>query len=159
MAITVPSAVFTKYQEFADGMISQLGIVCQLVYTEKIEEITDSVPQVKQRRSLNIQDRNDPAAFARGSKKYKTTETLEDITLRVYWNKKEWAKLGAIDIPDGSIVTIGYLTDLPKINKSKALIVNKNAKGHEEYRFIKSAEPFPYGLQQSRYMTCVWSRS
>ena len=125
MAITIPSAVFTKYQEFADGMISNFGITCQLVYTEKIEEITDTVPRAKQRRSLNVQDRNDSAGFARGSK----------------------------------IQTIGYLTDLPKLNKAKALIANKDVNGYEEYRFVKAAEPIPYGLQQNRYVVCFWSRA
>ena len=159
MAITIPSAVFTKYQEFADGMISNFGITCQLVYTEKIEEITDTVPRAKQRRSLNVQDRNDPAGFARGSKKFKTIENTEDITLRVYWNKKDWVKVGEIQIPDGSIQTIGYLTDLPKLNKAKALIANKDVNGYEEYRFVKAAEPIPYGLQQNRYVVCFWSRA
>ena len=159
MAITIPSAVFTKYKEFADGMISNFGVTCQLIYTEKIEEISESVPRPKQRRSLNIRDRNDTAGFARGTKKYKTTENTEDITLRVYWNKKDWVKIGEIQVPDGSIQTIGYLSDLPKLNKAKALIANKDVSGHEEYRFVKAAEPLPYGLKQDRYVVCFWSRS
>lgn len=159
MAINIPSTVFTKYQEFADGMISNFGINCQLVYTEKVEEITESVPRVKQRRSLNIQNRNDPAAFARGSKKYKTVENTEDIKLRVYWNRKDWVKIGEIDVPDGAIQTIGYLTDLPKVNKAKSLIVNTDVSGYERYDFVKTAEPFPYGLQQNRYFVCFWSRT
>ena len=96
MAITIPSDVFAKYKEFADGMISNFGVTCQLIYTEKIEEISESVPRPKQRRSLNVGDRGDSAGFARGTKKYKTVENTEDITLRVYWNRKEWVKIGEI---------------------------------------------------------------
>ena len=159
MAITIPSDVFAKYKEFADGMISNFGITCQLIYTEKIEEISESVPRPKQRRSLNVRDRGDSAGFARGTKKYKTVENTEDITLRVYWNRKEWIKIGEMEVPDGSIQTIGYLSDLPKLNKAKALLVNKDPQGYEEYRFVKAAEPFPYGLKQDRYVVCFWSRS
>ena len=89
MAISIPSTVFTKYKEFADAMIADFGVNCKLVYTEQVEEISEDVPRVKQRRSMNIQDRNDAAGFARGSKKFKTVENTEDIKLRVYWNRKD----------------------------------------------------------------------
>ena len=39
------------------------------------------------------------------------------------------------------------------------LLVNKEAQGYEEYRLVKAAEPFPYGLKQDRYVVCFWSRS
>ena len=77
MAITIPSTVFTKYKEFADGMISNFGVTCQLIYTEKIEEISESVPRPKQRRSLNIRDRNDTAGFARALRSTKQQKILK----------------------------------------------------------------------------------
>lgn len=157
--VSIPSGVFTKYNEFADAMIADFGVNCQLVYTEKIEEISESIPRPKQRRSLNVQDRNDSSGFSRGTKKYKTVENTENIKLRVYWNKKDWIKIGDIDVPDGSIQTIGYLTDITKINKAKALIVNTDVDGYEEYRFEKTAESFPWGFKQNRYVVCFWSRS
>jgi hypothetical protein len=134
MAISIPSTVFTKYKEFADAMIADFGVNCKL------------------------QDRNDAAGFARGSKKFKTVENTEDIKLRVYWNRKDWVKVGEIDIPDGAIQTIGYLSDFTSINKAKALIVNSDIDGYREYRFIKAAEPFPWGFKQDRYMVCFWTR-
>jgi hypothetical protein len=158
MAISIPSTVFTKYKEFADAMIADFGVNCKLVYTEQVEEISEDVPRVKQRRSMNIQDRNDAAGFARGSKKFKTVENTEDIKLRVYWNRKDWVKVGEIDIPDGAIQTIGYLSDFTSINKAKALIVNSDIDGYREYRFIKASEPFPWGFKQDRYMVCFWTR-
>lgn len=158
MAISIPSTVFTKYKEFADAMIADFGVNCKLVYTEQVEEISEDVPRVKQRRSMNIQDRNDAAGFARGSKKFKTVENTEDIKLRVYWNRKDWVKVGEIDIPDGAIQTIGYLSDFTSINKAKALIVNSDIDGYREYRFIKAAEPFPWGFKQDSYMVCFWTR-
>jgi hypothetical protein len=158
MAISIPSTVFTKYKEFADAMIADFGVNCKLVYTEQVEEISEDVPRVKQRRSMNIQDRNDAAGFARGSKKFKTVENTEDIKLRVYWNRKDWVKVGEIDIPDDAIQTIGYLSDFTSINKAKALIVNSDIDGYREYRFIKASEPFPWGFKQDRYMVCFWTR-
>ena len=55
---------------------------------------------------------------------HKAVETTEDITLRIYWNRKFWVDIGIpIDIPDGSIQTISYMTDLEK-KEAKYLIPN-----------------------------------
>ena len=158
MTINIPSDVFSKYEEFADAMIADFGVACKLVYIEQVQEITESVPRAKQRRTMDIQDRNDPAGFARGSDTYKTVENTENITLRVYWNKKDWVKIGDLNLPDGAIQTIGYLTDLTKINKAASLIVNSDNDGYREFRFVKAAEPTPWGLQKDRYCVCHWKR-
>lgn len=159
MAINIPKAVFDKYKEFADAMISDFGVTCKLVHLDQIQEISENVPRAKQKRSLSIQDRSDPTAFARGSKKFKTVETTEDITLRVYWGKKDWIKVGDIDVPDGSVQTIGYLSDITRINKAKSIIINSDNDGIKEYTFVKAAEAFPFGFKKDRYAVCFWKRS
>lgn len=158
MAISIPETVFAKYEEFADAMIADFGVSCTLIYADKVETISDSVPQVKQRRSMNVQNRNDPAAFARGSSTFRTVESTENITLRVYRTPKDFIKIGNIDVPDGSIQTIGYLSDLTKINKAKAIIMDAGLAGHEEYRYIKTGEPAPFGFKHRRYIVCHWKR-
>ena len=84
----------------------------------------------------------------------------EDIKLKVYWDSKSWTKIGGdMVIPDGSIQTIFYATDLDKIMRAKELIVHKDIKTLRELRFKKHGEPFPMGLKQSRYFGCFWERS
>jgi hypothetical protein len=159
MAISIPSGIFEKYEEFADAMITHFGTPCKLLYADKIEVATETVDHVKQRRTMNIRDTNTPGGFGRGGTTYKTIEAEEDITLRVYYTAKDWKKIGNFDLADGSIMCIGYLTDLPKINKAHTLIVNTNAEGYEDYRFEKAGEPFPWGFRHTRYVVSTWKRT
>lgn len=158
--VTLPSVIFTKYAEFADAMLasSGFGLSCKLVYTDKIEVIEESVPAIKQRKLMNLQDTSPDAAFKRGDSSYKTVETTENIVLRVYWDKKDFKKFGNIEAPDGSIMTIGKYSDLDKINRAKALLIDTAKTGHIEWRFVKTSEPTVHGLDQNYFM-CFWGRA
>jgi hypothetical protein len=158
--VTIPSGVFTKYAEFADAMLasSGFGISCKLVYTEKIQTIDQTVPNIKQRKLMNLQDTSPDSGFRRATNSFKTVENTEDITLRVYWDKKDFKKFGNIEVPDGAIMTIGAYSDLTKINRAKALLINTDRTGNVEWRFTKSSEPTLHGLD-SNYFMCFWSRS
>jgi hypothetical protein len=86
-------------------------------------------------------------------------EVLRDIKLKVYWDMKQWVGVGGnIQIPDGSIQTIGLMKDLPEILKAKALIVHKDIKDYKELRFERMGEYTPMGLRQNRYFGCMWKR-
>ena len=53
----------------------------------------------------------------------KEVEKTEDIKIKVYWNRKDWVKVGGnIVTPDNGIQTIFFATDLPKFQKAKELI-------------------------------------
>mgnify|MGYP003656860231 CR=1 FL=1 len=157
MAINIPSGVFNAYEDLADAMITHFGVPCQLLYTDKIEVSTQTLDHVKQRRTMSL-SRGEPGGYGRGATTYKNVETPVDITLRVYYTKKEWQKIGSFDLPDGSIVCIGYLADLPAINKAHTLVVNTNITGLKDYRFEKAGEPFPWGLKHRRYVASTWNR-
>tara|TARA_Y100001973_G_C5130454_1_gene297462 strand:- start:64 stop:390 length:327 start_codon:yes stop_codon:yes gene_type:complete len=98
--------------------------------------------------------------YKRQNKTVQEVEKTEDITLKVYWDSKNWSKIGGdLVIPQGSIQTIFYATDLDKIMRAKELIVHKDIKSLQEMRFKKIHEPFPMGLQQKRYFGCFWERA
>jgi len=158
--VTIPSSVFTKYAEFADAMLasSGFGISCKLAYTEQIQVIEDVVPNLKQRKLMNLQDTSPDSGFRRANISFKTVETTEDIVLRVYWDKKDFKKFGNIEVPDGSVMTIGKYSDLPKINRAKALLINTDKTGNVEWRFVKNSEPTLHGLDNNYFM-CYWSRA
>jgi len=158
--VTIPSGVFSKYAEFADAMLasSGFGISCKLVYTEKIQTINQTVPNLKQRKVMNLQNISPDAGFKRGTTSFKTVENTENITLRVYWDKKDFKKFGNIEVPDGSVMTIGNYSDLTKINRAKALLINTDKTGNVEWKFTKSSEPTLHGLDNDYFM-CFWSRS
>ena len=74
-----------------------------------------------------------------------------------------WVKIGpSIDIPDGSIQTIAYMTDLPKIEQCKYMIPNYD--GIEKYdkaKYEKNGPSFPQGFKQNetKYIVTFWNRT
>jgi hypothetical protein len=72
---------------------------------------------------------------------------------------KNWIGVGGnLNIPDGSIQTVGFLSDLPKILQAKALMVHDNIKDYKELRFERMGEHIPMGFKQNRYFACMWKR-
>ena len=160
MPINVPQSVFDKYFDVIDSTFTIFGITCQLVYVEKVEEISSSFDNFPTNNSISAHRRGPGTpAFNRAGSVFREVEKIEDITLKVYWDNRSWVKVGHnITVPDNSIQTIGYMTDLPKILRAKELIVHKGIKDYGELRFQRTGEHFPVGLQQERYFACFWER-
>lgn len=159
MGVNVPESVFDKYYEVIDSTFDIFGVTCQLVSINKVEEILynpeNNIPEKNSINAHRVRGGN----YERENKIIKEVETLTDIKLKVYWDQKSWIGVaGNIVIPDGSIQTIGYMTDLPKVLQAKALIVHKNIKDYKELRFERMGEHIPMGLRQNRYFGCMWKR-
>ena len=123
------------------------------------EEISTTYDNIPDNRSLNSHRRPQPQ-YRRENKVIREVEKKEDIKLKVYWDSKSWTKIGGdMVIPNGSIQTIFFATDLDKIMRAKELIVHKDISSLREIRFVKHGEPFPMGLKQDRYFGCFWERS
>ena len=161
MPINVPQSVFDKYFDVIDSTFNIFGVTCQLVYIEKVEEISVSYDNYPTHNSISAHKRGPGVpAFRREDTVIREVEKTEDITLKVYWDNRSWIKVGKdIVVPDNSIQTIGYMTDLPKILRAKELIVHKGIKDYGELRFIRSGEHYPVGLKQDRYFACFWERT
>lgn len=157
--VSIPSGVFTKYKEYADEMIASFGVNCDLIYTNKVEIVSQDVPRVKQKRSLSLQNRGDSSGFSRGDSTFKTTETSDTVKMRVYRNKKDFIKIGDFEVPDGAIQTISYLSDLTKINRAVSIITDTELAGHSTLRYTRISEPFPHGFKHDRYIVCFWKRA
>jgi len=168
MAISIPSSVFDTYNE-AVLLFTRTGT---LVYPEKREACPNCYMDTMgtRNRSVSSYKAGGPYPFERGmpcpycnGKGYKAIETTEDITLRIYWNKKYWVDIGIpLDIPDGSIQTIGYMTDLPKINKSKYLIPKYDGiEAYDDMKYERMGMSYPQGFKQNttKYIVTFWSRT
>jgi len=159
MPISVPESVFEKYYDVIDSTFTIFGVTCQLVYIDKVEEISNTYDNIPLNKSINVH-RKRPDQFSRENKVYREVEKTENIKIKVYWDNKSWIKpAGNLVLPDNSIQTIFFATDLPKINRAKELIVHKDIKDLQEMRFKKFGEPFPMGLRQTRYFGCFWERA
>lgn len=159
MPVNVPESVFDKYYDVIDSTFNIFGVTCQLVSINKVEEI-NTIPNnnIPEKNSINAH-RIRGGDYERGQKIIREIETLTDIKLKVYWDQKNWVNVGGnIVIPDGSIQTIGFMTDLPKVLQAKALLVHKGIKDYKELRFERIGEHIPMGLRQNRYFGCMWKR-
>lgn len=160
MPINIPESVFTKYYDIIDSTINDIfGIDCQLVFVEKVEEISNTYDNIPFNKSVNAH-RLQSDNYKRADKTFKEVEKKEIIRLKVYWDSKSWVKLGGdIVVPDNSIQTIFFASDLDKVMRAKYLLVHNTIKDLREFKFTKFGEPFPMGLRQKRYFGCFWQRA
>jgi hypothetical protein len=161
MPINVPQSVFDKYYDVIDSTFTIFGVTCKLVYIETVEEISTSYDNFPTHNSISAHRRGPGVpAFVRETTVLREVEKTEEIKLKVYWDSRAWVKVGDdIVIPDNSIQTIAYMTDLPKILRAKELIVHKDIESYGDIRFKKTGEHYPMGLKQTRYVACFWERT
>lgn len=162
MPINVPESVFDKYFDVIDSTFTIFGVTCQLVSIDKREEVVDqpnnNLPTIN---SINSHRRNTGGTHNLGNnKRIIESEVLTDIKLKVYWDSKQWIGVtDNIEVPDGSIQTIGFMSDLANVLNAKQLIVHKDIKDYKEMRFERIGEHIPLGLRQNRYFACFWKRT
>jgi len=169
MAINIPSSVFDTYNE----AVLLFTRTATLIYPEFKEDCPNCIMSNMgtRNRSISIYQAGGPYPFDRGmpcpycgGKGYKAVESSDDITLRIYWDRKNWVKTGAeVNIPNGGIQTIAYMTDLDKIEKCKYMIPKYD--GIENYdpnaKFEKTGMSFPQGFKQNntKYVVTFWTRA
>jgi len=157
MPITIPQSVFDKYYDVVDSTFDIFGVTCQLVFIEKVEVIDNSFDNIPDNRSINPHRRPGTGNFKRNDKTIKEVEKTEDIKMKVYWDSRNWTKVGGnIVVPEHGIQTIFFAKDLPQILKAKELIVHKTVKELQEMRFQRAGQPFPMGIGLERYFGCFW---
>lgn len=89
----------------------------------------------------------------------KETSATETITLKIYWNSKEFIKMGVkIDLPDTAVQTVGYMIDLPKVKKAMEAIMVSDLDHYVEWKFRRIGDAVPYGFKQERYFIQFWDR-
>lgn len=159
MPVRVPESVFDKYYDVIDSTFDIFGVICQLVSINKVEEIVynpnNNIPEKNSINSHRVRGGD----YEIQNKVIREIEVFTDIKLKVYWDQKNWVGVaGNIVVPDGSIQTIGFMSDLPKVLQAKALIIHKDIKDYKELRFERHGEHIPMGLRQNRYFGCIWKR-
>ena len=58
MPISIPQSVFDKYYDVVDSTFNIFGVTCQLVYIDKVEEISNSFNNLSSNHSVNAHDCN-----------------------------------------------------------------------------------------------------
>jgi len=167
MAITIPSGVFDIYNE----AVLLFTRTATLVYPEKREQCPNCYMNTMGTRNKSVSsyrpggpypfDRGMPCPYCNG-KGYKAVETSDDITLRIYWDRKSWYNVGIpIDIPNGMIQTISFISDLQKIEQCKYMIPNYDGiENYDKAKYEKNGSSFPQGFKQNttKYVVTFWNR-
>lgn len=96
----------------------------------------------------------------------KEVEHYDTIKLRIYsinptsFSRSAFKKLGiSIDQPTGDLLTIGFLSDVPKLRSCNYAVFYENQQsktGSLRYKLI--SEPIPHGFGKDRYFYCFWER-
>lgn len=151
--MNIPDDVFTKYKEAVDEMILKFGVNCRISYVKKIVQ-SGSQPITTTSKSLRPYDNT--SSFLQ-NESYTEVETSDVVRLRVYWTKKDWKKIADLVIPDDGIMTIGYLSDLPKIRSCDYMIANIENLSFTNKKFTLATDTIPWGFKKDRYFVCGWS--
>ena len=159
--LSIPSDLLDLHEVGTDAIIDGLGKICELIYPPKTTECPNCYYDPRTRRSNNIYKSGGPKPFENnticpwcGGVGRSVASVAEQITLRIYWNPSEWSVVGStIQNPEGVAQVIGYITDLPKLERAQEIMLNKGVDGIRKYRCQREGEATPWGFRQNRYFS------
>lgn len=165
--VDIPQSVFDIYNDTVDDMINQnFGINCKIIYPPTRVQCNNCVFDSIGRKSANRYAHGGPAPFnfgvcpTCGGAGYREQESEDTIKMRVYYTPKEFIKIAnLVNIPDGAVMVIGFLTDSLKIKNSYRIIINSDLEGLASGVYEKLEEPVPWGFKKNRYFRCVLKRA
>lgn len=103
-----------------------------------------------------------PCPMCNGQGK-RPVETSETIHLMVIWDSRQFVNRnnlsGTVLNQDDIIQTITFKENIPKLRKAKELIVAREDRGYQLYRYEKYAGPSLCGLGTTDFAECLWKRS
>lgn len=161
MTFEIDNSVFDIYREVADWMIDNdnIGRTCTIVYPPIKVPCTTC--------SLNPEGFNQHSTGEFGGPTTYTCEycsgtniieqsSTTTIRLRIYWEKKNWIKIGGINFQDADAMVIGYLSDLGKLQNANEIIFTQD---QNRWSFRLSGKPFPHGFGKNRYFVAYLSQN
>lgn len=96
-----------------------------------------------------------------GGSSQRAIETTETIKLLIQWSPQTYyLKPGpGTVVPDGSIQTKGYITDLDSVMKASYLTIQNALADRLRLKFERLGDPIdPSNIIQGRYFICNWRR-
>jgi len=159
--ITIPPHLLDLHEVGTDAIIDGLGKPCVLIYPEKISECPNCYYDSRERRSTNIYKAGGPKPFDNntmcpvcGGEGRSSSRETEDITLRIYWSPKDWSTYATtIENPEGVAQVIGYMKDLPKVERATEILLNSDVQATKKFRCQREGDATPWGMRQNRYFS------
>jgi hypothetical protein len=165
---SIPDIVFDMHEWVADGFLDgEMGSTCTLIFPAKREECDNCIYDPHTGRSAHIYKAGGPIAFAdhgtcprcqgRGTLEMPSTDS---IRLRTYWEASTWRDIGIkVADPEGRCVVIGYMTELPKLERADLVLLNDDLKNIRNFQVAREGEAQPWGFRRDRYFTQVMART
>lgn len=171
----IPTAIIDEHEWIADEFIDgPFGKVCLLEYTQEDTECPNCFFDPITKRSTNIYKSGGPISFTNyttcphcgGAGRSSIAPTTESIRLRVYWNKSKWGDLASdakdsnplMGYPDADCRIIGYMTDLPKIERAAFILIQSAQEATRRWRCVREGEAAPHGFTGNRYFQQMLKR-
>ena len=163
----IPDTIIQSHEFVADALIEgPTGHNCEIMYpVTKNSVCPNCIYSPRKRKSSNIYKTGGPIFFKNhticpwcggaGRSARPITETLK---LRIYWNQKDWINKGSLESPDSSVMVIGFMKDLPKIEKCDRILLNKDVESYRSWLCEREGESVPWGLSQDRYFAQMLRR-
>ena len=166
MAFTLPSDIFAQYQEIVDELINNdfVGESCQLTYPELKSDCPNCILNSATGKSSNKYQQGGPIPFTVGICPYCrgagvfSTPQVEVIRLRVYWTNKDFRKLGFVDVPNGNIMVIGFMSDAAKMKRCTDVMVLNDMSNVFNLKYVLSGEVLPWGFGHNKYFVAQLAR-
>lgn len=163
MSLSIPSGIFSIYNDAVDNIWSKR---VTLVYPERKEECPNCYNNGYQ--SNGVYRTGGPYPFENGfpcpycdGVGFKYLQTTEDIYARLYFAKKDWAKIGIdVNIPDAEMQMVCKITDWPKVQRANYILPSY----YEGYQIDPSngmtltGDYYPMGFTQNptKYIVTFW---
>lgn len=170
MTFSLNSSILDVHEEICDYLLDTFAYkTCKIIYPQKNNSCPNCIQDTDTNASTGIYKTGGPVPFTNyticpycGGLGKLYIEESETVKLRVYFNQKQFVKIDefkSIVIDNDVIQIIGYLTDLPKLERAKELIVDTPIEGYKQYSFQPLSAPNPWGFRQNRYFIQMWKRN
>lgn len=144
-----------------------LTLPCTIYYgVTKYEDCVNCNYDVVGRKSSNTYQSGGPVPFFMGTicpmcngEGKRAVETTEDLNLMIIWDQKSFINSNTVNIPQGTIQTITFNYNTPKLKRAKEIIVATDIAKYARHRYERISEPQPCGLGNSDFVECMWKKT
>lgn len=166
----IPESIIDEHEWVADEFIDgPFGKICLLEYPQIDSECPNCYFDLQTKRSTNIYKTGGPIPFENyttcphcgGAGRSSVAPTTDSIRFRVYWKPGNWLDMSRgsqdstsnplISSPEADCRIIGYMTDLPKVERAAFILVQSGLQTTRRWRCVREGEARPHGFRGNRY--------
>ncbi len=162
---SIPSSLIDEHEWMADSLIDDLGKVCTILYPYKDVECPNCFLDPRTKRSNSIFKSSGPKPFTNFTQcpwcygeGHLETRAEGSVTLRLYWDPKDWVGGITVENPTGVVQSIGYMSDLNDVEQADKILLNDSQAGIKRWECERMGEAQPWGFRANRYFIQMWER-